>query len=255
MIDLARVAAVHPEDNSIDVVVIRTGARLAGVQVLAWTASSNTGAADLPAPAVPDSGDKWDMRMATARDMIAAIAPTGSGGPPICLGFLFPQVCQMLFKDGRAVHRHASDWYTSVDASGNFEASHPSGTFFRVGESADHEDLTGKDTDGNWKIAHNTGRQVHARLVIANGGAVKADLHIDPTGNVSVTHQGNLAVSTSGTAAISSQGDMTLAAPNIALQGNVAASGGALTHQGVNVGSSHTHGGVAAGAAHTTGPS
>ena len=45
----------------------------------------------------------------------------------------------------------------------------------------------------------------------------------------------------------------TITAPDIALVGNVAASGGTLEHKGTDVGDSHAHRGVAAGLA-TTGP-
>lgn len=252
-LSLGRVAAVHPEDHSVDVIMIRTGARLPGVQVLAEFATTNSGAHDLPNVSMPPSGDKWDLTAATDRDMIAVVGYID--GLPVVLGFLFPQVSQMLFADAnRRVHRHASDWYTTVDGAGNFEAAHPSGTFLRVGETPDHEDLTGQDVDGHWAIAKNTTRTPHVRLVVANGGAVKADIHVDPSGNVTVTNAGNLSAHAAGTAAIQSDGDMTLTAPNINLVGNVAASGGALTHDGTNVGHDHTHGGVSAGLARTSGP-
>src|SRR3546814_10138893 len=41
--DLGRVAAIHPEDYSVDLVMTDDGSHLAGVQVLAPSASSNTG--------------------------------------------------------------------------------------------------------------------------------------------------------------------------------------------------------------------
>ena len=47
---------------------------------------------------------------------------------------------------------------------------------------------------------------------------------------------------------------VTVQAPDIALVGNVAASGGTLTHKGVNVGSTHVHPGVQAGQGQTQPP-
>lgn len=51
MIDeFAKVVAIHPESHAVDVVVLRTGARLAGVPVLAGMASGQTGLSDLHLP-------------------------------------------------------------------------------------------------------------------------------------------------------------------------------------------------------------
>lgn len=47
---------------------------------------------------------------------------------------------------------------------------------------------------------------------------------------------------------------VTVQAPDVALIGNVAASGGTLTHNGVNVGSTHVHPGVQSGLATTQPP-
>lgn len=47
---------------------------------------------------------------------------------------------------------------------------------------------------------------------------------------------------------------VTVRAPDVALVGNVAASGGTLTHNGVNVGSTHVHPGVQSGSAQTQPP-
>lgn len=47
---------------------------------------------------------------------------------------------------------------------------------------------------------------------------------------------------------------VTVQAPDIGLVGNVAASGGTLTHNGVNVGDNHQHSGVESGPSNTGGP-
>lgn len=49
-------------------------------------------------------------------------------------------------------------------------------------------------------------------------------------------------------------GTLNLTAPNITINGNVAISGGSLTHNGTNVGSTHTHGGIKPGGDSTSPP-
>lgn len=182
----ARVVAIHPEDHSCDVVILRDGSRLAGVQILSSSASTNTGLNDLVAPAGAPGGDKWNASQKTGRDIIAIV--DWCDGSPYIEGFLFPQICQMTFAEAnRKVDRHASDFYQTIDGKGNVEWSHPSGTYLRIGESPAHEDLTGKDFDKKWAITNNTGTAPHVQLVVASGGAAKCTVNIDPAGNVTVT--------------------------------------------------------------------
>ena len=182
----ARVVEIHPEDHSCDVVMLSDGSRLAGVQIMSTSASTNTGLNDLVKPATAPGGDKWAVSQRTGRDVIAII--DWCEGQPYVVGFLFPQICQMTFKEeNRKVDRHASDFYHTVDGKGNAEWYHPSGTYLRIGESPAHEDLTGKDFDKKWKIANNTGTAPHVQLVVASGGAPKCTVNIDPGGNVTVT--------------------------------------------------------------------
>jgi hypothetical protein len=106
----------------------------------------------------------------------------------------------MLFADlNRAINRYPSDFYTSVDGSGNFEAYHPSGAFVRIASSPAHEDLTGKDVDGQWKITKNTGSKVHIHVEQAGGVAA---LDIDPAGNISITSKGNMDATVEGAATL-----------------------------------------------------
>lgn len=227
-----RVAAIHPEDYSVDLVMTDDGSRLAGVQVLTPHASTNSGSNCLPQPSSPASGNVWDLREATDRDVLAGVAFFGQY--PVVLGFRYPQVCQMLFADlQRAINRHPSDFYTSIDAEGNFETYHPSGTYFRIGTSPNHEDLTGKDFDGLWKITKNTSSAPHVHLSVANAGSQVASVDIDPSGNVTVTHNGNLAVNTSGTADIQVTGAATLKAPNVTIDSPQTTCTGALTVEGL----------------------
>lgn len=180
-----KVVAIHPEDHSVDVVLFESGARLAGVQVISQSASTNTGMAGLATPGT-SSSNAWDASSTSGRQVHAVIGYMGA--EPFVAGFLFPQVCEMTFPDAdRFVQRHPSDFYHTVDAKGNAEWYHPSGTYLRMGTSPAHEDLTGKDFDKKWKIAKNTGAAPHVQLVVANGGAAKCTVNIDPAGKVTVT--------------------------------------------------------------------
>lgn len=209
----ARVVAIHPEDHSCDVVILSDGSRFAGVQIMATTASTNTGLNDLPVPAPSPDGSHWNASQKTGRDIIAII--DWCEGTPYIEGFLFPQICQMTFPDGnRKIDRHASDFYHTVDANGNAEWSHPSGTYLRMGSSPAHEDLTGKDFDKKWKISNNTASAPHVQLVVANAGAVKCTVNIDPAGNVSI-------VSTSGAASFVFPGGGTFDMPLATFTGDV----------------------------------
>lgn len=251
MLRLARVAAVHHDDHSVDLVMVDDGSRHAGAQVMSWSASSNSGTHDLPTPSTPASGDKWALSENTDCDMIAVTAMIGRR--PLVLGFLYPQISQMLFTDkNRRVSRHSSDVYSTIDGDGNMEVYHPSGAYFRIATDTAHEDLSGADVDGKWKIAKNTAAQVHIHVEQAGG---KAKVDIAPNGDINAetvtqatlkaavkvtldtpettitghcTIQGGMAVSggTGGTATIT---------------GNVAIIGTTLTHNGTNVGSTHVH--------------
>lgn len=255
---LGRVAAIHPEDHSVDLVMTDDGARLVGVQVMAHSASSNTGHAGLPAPATPSSGNVWDLTESTARDVLAVVAFVGR--QPVVLGFLYPQICQMTFADhGRVVSRTPSDFYTTVDGSGNFEAYHPSGTYLRIGSSPSHEDLTGKDFDGQWAIKNNTASSVHVHLSVAAAGATVASVDIDPSGNVQISHNGNLAVNTGGTAVVTAAGNATVNAPDLTVNSPQSTFTGAVTVQGLLTyqdginGSAGTHGSNISGSVSVTG--
>ncbi len=291
MLRLARVAAVHPEDHSVDLVMVDDGSRYAGVQVLAPTAGTDAGVFDMPEPSA--GGDKWSLSERRDRDILAVASMLAGAAVPIVLGFLYPQVNGMLFADkNRRVMRHASDVYTSIDGDGNMEVAHPNGTYLRIGTSPDHEDLTGQDFDGNWKITKNTGASTHLKLVIKAGGAEKASLHIDPGGNITLEHTGTLVVNTDGTANLTAGGAVTVEAPsvtldtpqttctgamtvqglltyqagltgsggsgasmtgNLSVTGNIASTG-TVQNNGKNIGSTHTHSGVQTGGGNTGAP-
>jgi phage baseplate assembly protein gpV len=207
---LAKVAGIHPSGHAVDILFLDDGSRVPSVQVMAGAASTNSGINDLSTPAVAASGDPYDPAQTKDRDTYAIVGAL-SGGVPVVLGFLYPQVCQMLFADmNRRVVRHASDVYETTDADGNHEFYHPSGTYLRIGTSPAHEDLTGKDFDKKWKIGKNTDKAVHVHLEVRNGGVTKVLLDAAPNGDVTVQHVGDLASETGGDAAVSVTGTTVL---------------------------------------------
>lgn len=204
------VVKVHPEDRSVDVVMVEDGSRLAGVQVLGEMLSDRAGHNDLHETGAPADGEQWSVT--AARDRQNTIAVLGYvGRMPVVVGFLSPQVSQLLFdRADFRVERHPSDVYSTVDKAGNVEFYHPSGTFLRFALDPEHEDLTGKDVDGKWKIDRNTQSAPWVSLWVKNAGAHRAKLRIDPAGNVSLDHVGNLTTNTGGNASATVAGNATV---------------------------------------------
>jgi hypothetical protein len=255
MLRLGVVVDIHPEDNSVDLTMTDDGAHLAGVQVLTVTGGTRSGLVDLPRPAQPeDENAKWDITKRTESDVIAAVAYFDSMRMPVVVGFLYPQINQMLFEEkGRKIDRHESDVYSTTTKDGDHEWYHPSGTYVRVAVNPEHEDLTGKDFDKKWKIDRNTGKAVHVRLTVKNAGNQVASLNIDPEGNITVEHIGNLDIQTGGHATHTAQ-TITMNAETVTINADVAINGDSLTHNGVNVGDTHRHTGVDAGPDNTGEP-
>lgn len=269
MIELGRVLAVHRESNSVDVCLIVDGRRLSGVRVMTDTASTNTGTVDLPT--VQHAAKDDPTRPLGSREMIAVIG--FFSGAAICLGFLHPVVSQLMFPDAnRLVYRHASDVYLTIDSAGNTELAHPGGAFVRLGTSSAHEDLTGKDFDGRWKIANNTSNAVHIHVEQAGG---VASVDIAPSGAIAVRTSSTADVNASGAITAESSASISLTAPSITLNGNTVINGPLTQGKGSNGGNCamqgplnvthdvtaagislqhHVHGGVQGGAGTTGQP-
>jgi hypothetical protein len=239
---LARVVASHPEDVSVDLIMLDDFSRMVGVQVMCGSAATDAGHMMPIAPDTP-SDSQWDLHQETSRDVKAVVGMLGRN--PVVLGFLHQQITQMTFKDGRSITRFPGDVYVSADLSGNYELYHPSGSFFRIGTPG-HEDLTGKDVDGLWKIARNTASNPTITLGLAVGGTTKATMTFDPTGKVTVQASGevdvaaggNVNVTATGNANITATGNAVVTASTITLNGPVTASGN-LTVNG-NFHAAHT---------------
>lgn len=246
------VVATHVEDNSVDLVMADNGERLAGVQVITLDGSTRTGTADLPL--MPEKNNKWDVTERTEQDMIAIVGSVF--GIPVVVGFLFPQINQILPKKGskRKFKRHQSDVQTSIDGDGNIQIVHPSGTYVRIAESPDLENLDGLNADENAKTDRNTLRRVSVRIGLAGGAAV---ITITPDGAASFSLDSDFVVTSKGNATIKCN-EATIDAPttkvtnelfvggNVVCDKDVIASGVSLVN--------HTHGGVMAGPSQTGKP-
>lgn len=223
MFELGQVVGIHPEANSVDLVLIKGGVRLTGVQVMSGAASGNTGMTDLAMPDLAGTSDPFESGWSNTRDMIAIVGYVGH--VPLVFGFLFPQVSQMLFADReRMVYRHASDVYVTIDKDGNTEISHPGGAYFRIGTSSDHEDLTGKDFDKKWKISRNKGKKTHVHLEIP--GAVSFNFSPD----------GAVTLDCSSTVDVTAGGAVTVKAPSVTLDAPMTHCTGQLVVDGLITG-------------------
>lgn len=210
---LAKVVKVHHEHRAVDLVLLDNGWQLSGVQVMAPTASTCTGDLDLPEPIV--AGEKWDPVLYDKRDIIAVVAETE--GMAIVIGFILPQICQMNFeRENFAVYRHASDVYTTIAENGDTELYHPSGTYIKIGQDPAHEDLTGKDYDGLWKLK---GAKPAQLTIVVNGG--KASLSIAANGHVTLNTAQGVTVTTSKSVAVTAAQNVTVtAAQNVTVKGS-----------------------------------
>lgn len=258
MLRLAKVVKVHPEAYAVDLVFTDTNSRANGIKVMGWNASTNTGRMSIPTPTPP--AEPYDIQDTRERDAYAVVAFAKS--IPVVMGWLYPEGGQMTFEQpGREIDRHESDWYTSIDAEGNFEAYHPSGTMIRIGTAPEHEDLTGLDLNKKWAITKNLDKEVHLNIVVAAAGVQKAKVHITPTGDITI-EGAKLDVTTTGETSFTASafeftGPATFVSPatfneNVQVDKTLTA-----TTDVVGGGKSlklHKHGGVSTGGAQTTAP-
>jgi hypothetical protein len=169
-----QVVGTHPETYSVDLLDWRSGWRMDQVPVMVGPATGRTGAADLPVFSEESPG-------LAIMDMV--------DGNPVVLGFIHTRLSALRFADGRAIDRHDSDVYQTIDREGEFELYHPSGAMIRMGEGEAHVDLTGLDHDGQWALAKNTGKTVKLTLQVGASKIVISDEGVDIT-SPALTHNG-----------------------------------------------------------------
>jgi phage baseplate assembly protein gpV len=215
---LGIVVETHAADMSVDLVMTDDGARIIGAQVSSLGASGRTGTVDLPE--VIAKKNKWDItqRDHDGQDVLALVGYLGRN--PIVIGFIFPQLNQMLFKDGKlSIYRHQSDLVKTIDGDGNYQISHPCGTYVRIGESPDKVDYENSNADKNLSISRNKDRKVFVRIGLADDEVV---VTLSPDGKAKMTMKsdlevdvgGNLSAAVAGTSLIDSTGEVTIKAPS-----------------------------------------
>ena len=190
---VAKVVKVYPDGHSVDLVMYDDDSPQTNVQVLSPMATRRSGSAGLVVPTPPPDGE-WGNQDSHEEDIYAVVGYMR--GSPIVIGFLYPQVNQMTFPDkNRFVHRFPSDVYLNTDKNGNTELFHPSGTYVRIGESFDHENLTAKDYDKKWKIDRNKSKSVHFHITVANeaNGPVFS-FNVTPAGKVQIWAKNDICI-------------------------------------------------------------
>jgi hypothetical protein len=259
MLHFARVVAWNSESNSVDVVLMQDNRRFSGVQILSKSAGGDFGHYGLGIPT--ETG--FEAKTTRKRDVFCLVGFAGTN--PVVMGFLFPQVTQMLFsKDAdpryheMEVDRHPSDVYKIVDGDGNFEVHHPSGAYIRIAEDPSFEVLDAKDYLERWKIEKNTEKRVHIHVEQADG---KAWIDIDPDGNIVV----NGPVLLCQTPKMIVEGDVTITGTlhvdgdvgtegSLKAEGDIGAGGDVTSGDGSISLNEHKHTGVDPGGGQSQGP-
>lgn len=215
----AQVSKYYPGANVADLVFLDDGYRCAKVPLLC-DASTNTGTQQVADPSAPT--DEFFVSRPADRTLIAIVGYVGMS--PVILGFLKPTSGETFFDEpDRFVKRVGSDVYVTVDGSGNMEVAHPNGTFIRIGESADHEDLTGKDFNKRWNIRRNKGKATHLKIGVSNGGVEQASLHITPDGQVTIEANGDASINTQGNAVVNAAGNALVVANSVVCNADISA--------------------------------
>ena len=239
----AIVVECHPEDNSVDLVMCDDGARLSGVPVMSHSASARSGSVDMPEMPKKTGESKWDITQRHGQDMEALVAVMGRGNP-VVVGFIYPQISQMTFKDPkRKFTRHQSDVYHTIDGDGNMELYHPSGAYVRIAETTEHEDLEKKNFDENLTLDRNKDRKASIHVSTKDG---LAHITLSPAGLVTIYAKKKIF--------ISGDEEVNISSLQINISGKIVLAGDGVTHNGVNIGDTHTHGGVTRGGSRTDGP-
>lgn len=214
------VVATHPEDHSVDLVMVDNGERLVGVQVQVPSGSSRSGTIDMPE--VPEKKDKWDITQETGQDMHAIVDYVGR--VPTVTGFLYPQINQMLFKDPKMrFSRHQSDVMSYIDGDGNIGIMHPGGAFIQIGEKPEKPELASKNADASLKPDRNTGKKVYLRVELAGNVArltmtpdgtcellLEKDFDLKAKGDITMEAEGNISMKAGGTFSAESAGKASI---------------------------------------------
>lgn len=231
------VVEVHPEDHSVDLVMLDDGSRLVGVQVKTMNGSTRTGTVDLPM--VPVKKNKWDISKPTGQDLKAIVDYIGRN--PYVSGFLFPQVNQMLSKDGQTrIDRHQSDVIETIDGKGNYQWMHPSGLYIRIGETPDLEPL--QNADGGLAVDRNTDVKPWMRIALPGG---KLTITVNPEGQIQIDTQDGVILQAQKAVTVQSAEGINLNAPTVHVSNDLTVGGNTtlkdVTSNGKDISDKHHH--------------
>lgn len=191
-VKLGKVVAVRNESHSIDVLFTDTGVTARKVPVLAWNATTVSGVVSLTPPTVDRDvfvrktypGEPANMLRPPSypegpgRDIYAAVIQVEGSQHGLtgllALGFLYPQVSEMLFPNEEEfcdffLHRYASDFEHIMTANGKMAWQHPAGMRITVGRNLDRIALYHKDHDGRYEIRRNRDQRVGMRIHLPEG--------------------------------------------------------------------------------------
>lgn len=224
-IRLARVTAVHPEGQKMEVIFLDTGDYGRDVQLMTPYGGTDFGlTTGVPEPEQEGhdfNTEQWDPNK---RHINAVVATCGS--IHICLGFLYPQCTHMAFTKGqdknRLIERHTSDFVRTISDAGDMDLAHPSDAHIRVGEGEEPDGLAGNDFDGVYQIKHNTDKRVHITLLNRSDGKLTkvvlcphGDIDIFAMRNIRIRAFGDIQVDAAGNASVTAGKTATIAADQV----------------------------------------
>lgn len=228
-ISIGRVYQINSDSNSVDIMML-DGSIYKNVRVASSFASSQSGVINLPLPKY-ENERMVDRKLNPLKeanqnecDVLAIVAClNGSITNPICLGFLYPNENEILCgveqagnKDGTMfLWKHPSNIYVRV-AKGNevgdtpeFEISHPSGFFIKIGKEEFLTQITNWDQKIRSFNAKNPETKENDSVPIVtinhpSGTTIK----IDKDGNVELNIKGNLEETINGNVTRVIKGDL-----------------------------------------------
>lgn len=239
MLEMARVVAIHPEDHSVDLLILRTNQRAAGVPVLTSSASTTSGTSNLPTVTPPAGADPFLPPRHAAVAAICFVAPT-AGGNWVVVGWKFPEQNGVLNAEpGRQVTRHSSGAWQMIAPDGTMTMGHPSGAVFVMGPTLEPVNPVGGGVDAQWQ--HN---QPSASVPCGMTARFPSGARIDVAGDGKVT--------------VTAPAEVAFVVPLAKFSGNVEVAGEVRATGDVLAGNirlkTHRHTGVAGGSATSGGP-
>lgn len=246
------VVATHPEDHSVDLVMLDDGSRMVGVQILSTSGSGRTGTFDM-AP-VTREGDKWDISKRTDQDQLAVVGFINTH--PVVVGFLFPQINQIARKTDKSYYfRHHSDVEFKVNERGAIMVRHPGGLTIRVGTTVGEEAEDDSSFDAS-SIDRNLDTMPNFSMVIEGGEEGKTAFRIRVTehGQVCVETQRGVTVQAERKIQFVTDAEFEVRASSVIMEtSQLSVSGDVVTGDGVSL-NSHVHTGVTEGPDVSGGP-